>query len=157
MSKSLGNLIMANDLLKTWSPDTLRVYLAQHHYRRAWEYDESELAQADRLAQFLRQAVTAVSGEGAEIQVADLQRLFRQAMDRDLGTPAGLAVLHNLAERILAGVPSGQNLESAQAILRSMGQVFGLQLDVEDPEDLVVTGWNSHLQRFAARAVANRV
>jgi L-cysteine:1D-myo-inositol 2-amino-2-deoxy-alpha-D-glucopyranoside ligase len=154
MSKSLGNLVMVKDLLKTWSPDALRVYLAGHHYRRAWEHDESELQQADRLARKLRAAATAVSGDGAVIDATDLQRNFRQAMDRDLDTVAGLSVLDNLAERIPAGVPSGENLESAQATLRSMASIFGLQLDADEPEALVVTGWDSHLQRFRQPATA---
>ncbi|MGD2178151.1 MAG: cysteine--tRNA ligase, partial [Anaerolineae bacterium] len=36
MSKSLGNLVMVNDLLQDWSPNALRVYLACHHYRQPW-------------------------------------------------------------------------------------------------------------------------
>jgi hypothetical protein len=98
-----------------------------------------------------------VSGEGVEIDATDLQRTFRQVMDRDLDTPAGLSVLDNLGERLLAGVPSGANLETAQAALRSMGQVFGLQLDVEEQEDLVLTGWEAHLQRFTGQPVNTRV
>ena len=43
MSKSLGNLVMVSDLLKTCSPDALRLYLADHHYREPWSYDEGEL------------------------------------------------------------------------------------------------------------------
>ena len=33
MSKSLGNLVWVRELLKTYSPDALRLYLARHHYR----------------------------------------------------------------------------------------------------------------------------
>ncbi len=35
MSKSLGNLVMVADLLYTYSPDALRLYLGSHHYREA--------------------------------------------------------------------------------------------------------------------------
>ena len=53
MSKSLGNLVMVRDLLKQWSPDALRLYLADHHYRSSWSYGEADLraaqARADRL------------------------------------------------------------------------------------------------------------
>ena len=34
MSKSLGNLVMVRELLTDYSPDAVRLYLAQHHYRQ---------------------------------------------------------------------------------------------------------------------------
>jgi cysteinyl-tRNA synthetase len=43
MSKSLGNLVMVRNLLKHWSPDALRLYLGQHHYRLKWNHDPDQL------------------------------------------------------------------------------------------------------------------
>jgi L-cysteine:1D-myo-inositol 2-amino-2-deoxy-alpha-D-glucopyranoside ligase len=34
MSKSLGNMVFVRDLLRSYSPDALRVYLLGHHYRQ---------------------------------------------------------------------------------------------------------------------------
>lgn len=42
MSKSLGNLILVEDLLKNYSPNQIRWLLLSHHYRHPWEYDELE-------------------------------------------------------------------------------------------------------------------
>ncbi len=42
MSKSLGNLILVEDLLKNHSPNQIRWLLLSHHYRHPWEYDELE-------------------------------------------------------------------------------------------------------------------
>jgi L-cysteine:1D-myo-inositol 2-amino-2-deoxy-alpha-D-glucopyranoside ligase len=36
ISKSLGNLIMVQDLLREYSPDAIRLFLAGHHYRQIW-------------------------------------------------------------------------------------------------------------------------
>ena len=149
MSKSLGNLIMVSDLLKTWSPDALRIYLASHHYRMAWEYNPDDVRTADQLAQRLQAASSAPSGAGRNINSTDVQRMFREALDRDLDTPAALTVLDNLAERIATAVASGRNITRAQAALRSMSQVFGLRLGIDAPDEPVATGWDSHLQRFA--------
>ena len=33
MSKSLGNLVLVRDLLRTYSGDAIRHYLVSHHYR----------------------------------------------------------------------------------------------------------------------------
>lgn len=43
MSKSLGNLILVEDLLKQYSPSAIRWLLLSHHYRHPWEYDQEEL------------------------------------------------------------------------------------------------------------------
>src|SRR5690606_17845925 len=62
MSKSLGNLIMIQDLRKSWSADALRLYLANHHYREAWSHNPDELEQAKRLAHGLAAAARAEGG-----------------------------------------------------------------------------------------------
>jgi cysteinyl-tRNA synthetase len=62
MSKSLGNLVMISDLLKTYSPDALRLYLGSHHYRETWSYAEEDLQRFQRLADRFRQAASAASG-----------------------------------------------------------------------------------------------
>src|SRR5919106_115564 len=58
ISKSLGNLIMVQDLLPKYSPDAIRLFLAGHHYRHIWQYDPEELESAQRLAAMLHAAVT---------------------------------------------------------------------------------------------------
>src|SRR5579871_5360763 len=37
MSKSLGNLTLVSDLLKTYTPDAIRITLQNHQYRYPWE------------------------------------------------------------------------------------------------------------------------
>ena len=64
MSKSLGNLVLVRDLLGRYSPDTLRFYLAQHHYRQAWEYDEAEMDQAVHELHKLDRRVKRFGGHG---------------------------------------------------------------------------------------------
>ena len=64
MSKSLGNLVMARDLLKTYSPDTLRLYLGMHHYQIEWSADRGRLGWAARLAERFAQAANCAGGNG---------------------------------------------------------------------------------------------
>ncbi|HNV69705.1 MAG TPA: class I tRNA ligase family protein, partial [Candidatus Ozemobacteraceae bacterium] len=98
MSKSLGNLVMVTDLLKTYSADSVRLYLGQHHYRTAWSYREAELVQAEQLAQKLRAAVLASGGAGPQLDASPSEHAFKLALDQDLDTPKALAVLENLAD-----------------------------------------------------------
>ncbi len=148
MSKSLGNLVMVNDLLEKIAPDALRIYLGQHHYRAPWDFDEKQLPAMTALAQQVSDAAQATSGQGQTLAITPLQAVFGAAMDRDLDTPAALQVLTTVAEAILAAATRGGHIEPAQAHLRAMAQVFGLRLGNAAPEARVVAGWQRHLLRF---------
>jgi L-cysteine:1D-myo-inositol 2-amino-2-deoxy-alpha-D-glucopyranoside ligase len=148
MSKSLGNLVMMRDLLQTWSPDALRLYMGSHHYRKAWSHDEEELQAAGELADRLRAAVKAEGGEGVALDAAATEQAFTAAMEQDLDTPAALAALETLGNDILASAAGGGRVAGAQAALRRMGRVFGLRLDEKAPEGRVARVWQQYLQRF---------
>lgn len=148
MSKSLGNLVMVSDLLSRYTPDALRVCLANHHYREAWEYDEDDLRRASELAGGLRVAAVAPSGAGAMLPIEDMQHAFHEAMEHDLDTPAAVSVLGSLAERIRQSVALEADVGNAQVALRSMSGVLGLQLDAPGPDEWVTTRWNMHLHQL---------
>jgi len=147
MSKSLGNLIMIRDLLKRWSADEIRLYLANHHYRFSWSHNRAELEQAGHLAHRLNQAVTVSGNRGEALDPTDAQALFTKSMNYDLDTPTALLAMNALAGEIIAGAEIGRDVETAQAALRAMCQVFGLSLGVSQ-EGRIRTGWNKHLKRF---------
>lgn len=149
MSKSLGNLIMVRDLLKTWSPDALRLVLGSHHYREIWSLRSGELENAKGLAEKLCSAVCAPGGKGAPLDPAPTLSAFRQAMDSDLDTPTALKVLDNLAQQIFDSSNKGDDVSQAQRALRTIGGIFGLRLDREEPEERVTFNWKRHLNRFA--------
>lgn len=148
MSKSLGNLVMVKDLLQRVTPDALRVYLAQHHYRTVWEFDEKDLVKASMVAQKLRTAAQATSGQGQALDGTPFQAEFARNMDDDLDTPSALQVLVTLAEAILGHAAERQSSSEAQNTLQAMGKVLGLRLGEQTPEERVMTGWQHHLAQF---------
>ncbi len=148
MSKSLGNLVMVRDLLETWSPDALRLYLSRYHYREVWRYDEEALREAAQWAHQFRSAVMADSGRGPALDPASAVAAFTQAMDDDLQTPEALPVLRQLTDDILVAAERGQDVGAAQVALREMSGVFGLRLDAETPDQRVLDGWGAHLRDF---------
>jgi L-cysteine:1D-myo-inositol 2-amino-2-deoxy-alpha-D-glucopyranoside ligase len=145
MSKSLGNLVMVRDLLKDWSPDALRLYLAAYHYRESWNYNVEGLERAERLVQKLRAAAVSVGGGGELLSPAPARTAFREAMDADLRTPVALKALERLADDILLAAGSGRAVRGAQEALDVMGRVFGLRLDSTEPEPRVVREWGRYL------------
>ncbi len=147
MSKSLGNLIWARDLLGQHTPDAVRLLVNVHPYHETWEYDAAELGPADCRAELLLQAATAPSGGAGALALGDVVERFEAAMDDDLNTRDALAVLDGLGESILQASGVGCSVGEAQATLRRLGTVFGLRFG-GTIEPRVQVGWEKHLQRF---------
>ncbi|KAA3648832.1 MAG: cysteine--tRNA ligase [Chloroflexi bacterium] len=148
MSKSLGNLIMMNELLEQVPIDVARIYLAWHHYREAWEYDEVEFKKATQLTEKLHQALTVKSAKSDVFDPTLHIRGFNDAMQNDLDTPAALKALGQFADEILVAAEDGQNVSQAQQELCRCGRVFGMDFGKDNAYPEVVEGWEKHLQRF---------
>jgi L-cysteine:1D-myo-inositol 2-amino-2-deoxy-alpha-D-glucopyranoside ligase len=88
MSKSLGNLVTAGDLVERFGGDAVRLYLLSHHYRQEWEYSEDGLRAAAEAGDRLRARMRGQDGDGA-----DVTDEFRAALEDDLDTPRALAAL----------------------------------------------------------------
>ena len=86
MSKSLGNLVLARDLLKKFSPSAIRWLLLSHHYRAPWEYEEFELEQSEIKVNSIFKVLAGISDD---YELVDTQT-FEEIMDDDLNTPSVL-------------------------------------------------------------------
>lgn len=87
MSKSLGNLVLVEDMLKKYKPDSLRWYLLSHHYRHPWEFMEDELEAVDvRLQKVEAKLNEPDSGNWKEIE---------SMLDDDFDTSEALRYLCN--------------------------------------------------------------
>lgn len=102
MSKSLGNLVFVDRLRTEWDPQSIRLAIIEHHYRREWEWDDTLMPRnAARLAAW--QAASA--GDDGSL-LSDV----RAALDDDLDTPAALALID-------AAAAGGRPVGSAAALL----------------------------------------
>lgn len=91
MSKSLGNSLQVNEILKTVRGIELRWYLGSAHYRSMLEYSPAALEESAinfrRIESFLKRA-TEMIGEKPSLK---LSKEFTDAMNDDLAVPAALA------------------------------------------------------------------
>lgn len=94
MSKSLGNMVFVADLLKKYSANTVRWYLLSHHYRRDWEWNETEFKRAVSDASRFESDSKSAKKSNAE----ELKKKFLAALDNDLDTPTALAILMQIKE-----------------------------------------------------------
>ncbi|NIT61287.1 MAG: cysteine--tRNA ligase [Aliifodinibius sp.] len=150
MSKSIGNLIMVRDLLKDVSPDGLRLYLGQQHYREPWEFNAEGLQESESLAQKLRSAATAAGGllSAPRVEVEEIRSDFISAMNDDLSSPAAVKQLDDLASLILQAAEVDKNVRGAQRLLSELSSIFGLRLHATAPDERVLSQWDEHAQKF---------
>jgi L-cysteine:1D-myo-inositol 2-amino-2-deoxy-alpha-D-glucopyranoside ligase len=139
MSKSLGNLVLVRDLLRTYPGDAIRHFLVSQQYRSEVDFREADLERAADAAALLRRACRrAEELAPAEPALADADRLhpsvaehrsrFLDAMDRDLDTPAAMPELDALASLAL-GAGSPELAAEAGWMVRELGaRILGLRL-----------------------------
>jgi cysteinyl-tRNA synthetase len=91
MSKSLGNSLQVNEILKSVRGIELRWYLGSAHYRSMLEYSPAALEESAinfrRIESFLKRAAEII-GEKPSLK---LSKEFIDAMNDDLAVPAALA------------------------------------------------------------------
>ncbi len=97
MSKSLGNMVFVRSALETTTPQALRLYLLDVHYRRRFDHDEVALARARERAAALASAL----GRGAVGPIARdaATREVIAALDDDLDTRSAIRALERAARR----------------------------------------------------------
>ncbi|HEY7496177.1 MAG TPA: DALR domain-containing protein, partial [Candidatus Tectomicrobia bacterium] len=128
----------------------IRLYLAGHHYRQAWEHDDHSLAAAEGLAQHVRAAAAVTGGlQSAGVLATEaMWAAFIAAIEDDLHTERAIQVLRELADMILTAAQERQHVQQAQHTLYTCGHMLGLCLNATAPEPRVLRGWEAHLARF---------
>ena len=139
MSKSLGNLVLVRDLLRSYPGDAIRHYLVSRHYRSEIDFSETDLERSADAAALLRRAcLRAEELAPADPALADAAKLhpavaahrtrFLAAMDDDLDTPRAMPELAALAG---VALESPDPVLAAQAgwMVRELGaRILGLRL-----------------------------
>ena len=142
MSKSLGNLVLVRDLLRTYPGDAIRHYLVSRHYRSEVDFTEADLVRSADAASRLRHACaraetlapdgrSRADGLGLAPAVAEHRARFLAAMDDDLDTPRAMPELEALAELALSGSDDGVAADAGWMVRELGGRILGLRLATE--------------------------
>ncbi|MGP0629949.1 cysteine--tRNA ligase [Nitrospina sp. 32_T5] len=142
MSKSLGNFFTIRDILKTFHPEVLRLFLLTNHYRGPIDFSDQYLKDAeknlDRFYEFFAQAESKHGGlNGGAAQIPEdtlraqpLMKKFDEAMDDDFNTAVALADLMEELRRLNRQLGEDGTDRDAfhrdAATLRHAGQLLGL-------------------------------
>ncbi|MCC7088674.1 MAG: cysteine--tRNA ligase [Dehalococcoidia bacterium] len=123
MSKSLGNLVLARNLMMTYEPDHLRLYLLSNHLRSDANYHEGDLdALTDRYTRL--KAVATREDAGPAAADGPILRAFREAMDADFNVPEALDVLDEAAHRLQSGPGNATSAAEIRTALATLGFAF---------------------------------
>jgi len=99
MSKSLGNFLMIKDVLKSYHPEAIRLFLLSSHYRSPIDFTEKAMDEADsgldKIYSLLERVETLTGqtpGRESESDGESWKR-FAEAMNDDFNTAKGIGVL----------------------------------------------------------------
>ena len=130
MSKSLGNVILLDQLLKENDTATIRVALLSAHYRQPLNWTSRTLDNASKLAQKIRSSIntTTIPIENTETEITDI-------LSDDLNTPQAFKYLSDLSKS------SKNNLEDSTRLLFSctfLGLDFSADYKRSQPNEVLV-------------------
>ena len=149
MSKSIGNITIVRELLKTTTVEVIRHFLLSAHYRRPLDFNESSLVDSEAALQRVHIALDKAERQARllekrgrkaaspEISLGSLQSKlvtdFEEAMDDDFNTPKAMAAFFDVVRdlnKILDGPEAWRckpdELRSVVEEIRRLGAVLGL-------------------------------
>lgn len=99
MSKSLGNMVLARDIVTKYGQNLLRLYLFSTHYRDDIDYKETCLLEKKRLLEKIYKAHNKSTVETSK-NISKLVEDFSNCLDDDLNSPKSLDILEDICDSI---------------------------------------------------------
>ncbi|PPR34876.1 MAG: Cysteine--tRNA ligase [Alphaproteobacteria bacterium MarineAlpha6_Bin3] len=94
MSKSVGNIILINDILKKYTGETVRLAMLSAHYKQPLNWNEKILIQANKNLENLYDII----GDDKNYKFVPPPKKFFNALLNDLNTPEALKELYELSK-----------------------------------------------------------
>lgn len=130
MSKSLGNIVNAKDLMKEWNPEVIRMFFAQAHYRSPPDFSQKALENTQKgLERIYRLKEKLEEPSKADIEmdennlteaekkylttINEFKQQFEQAMDDDFNTPKAFAVIFDFVNKSNRFLENNEQVDAA--------------------------------------------
>ncbi|MFD2707317.1 cysteine--tRNA ligase [Salibacterium lacus] len=147
MSKSLGNFVLVHDIIQKHSPEVIRFFMLQAHYRSPLNFNEELLESAKNSLERIQTTVNNLkhrreesadfgeSGPWIETAAEHLQR-FISEMDDDFNSANGITVLFDLvktANRYLQEKQTSKEvLRSFLDTIREIGSALDIKVETSE-------------------------
>jgi cysteinyl-tRNA synthetase len=126
MSKSIGNVLLVNDLIKEAPGEAIRLALITAHYRQPLDWSDESLDDARRKLDKLYGALATVYGEEVgDISLTDVPQSVVDALHDDINTPKALAEMFALAKDANNAISSDEKRAAKKALLGA-GAILGI-------------------------------
>jgi len=162
MSKSIGNVLLVHDLIKTIPGEVIRLALLSAHYRQPLDWSGETIESARRMLDRLYGAIRGVAVSADERSAADPPASVIAALEDDLNTPKAMAEIFNLARALNKSTDASERIKITSSLLAAGDLVGLLQSDPEewfagsDDSDLSASDIESLIEkRNEARAEKN--
>ena len=142
MSKSIGNVLLVRDLIKTIPGEVIRLALLSAHYRQPLDWSGETIESAKRMLDRLYGAIRGIEVSADDRANSEPPAAVIAALEDDLNTPKALAKMFNLA-RTLNKTTDGSERSMLAASLFAAGGLVGLLQN--DPEDWFTSSNDSEL------------
>ena len=100
MSKSLGNMILARDLVSKYGQNLLRLYLFSTHYRDEIDYKENDLLNKKTLLEKIYKTNHKISDKTSK-NISNLMTRFFTSFEDDLNSPKALDAFEEICSAVL--------------------------------------------------------
>ena len=136
MSKSLKNFFLVDEVLKKYSPQTIRFFILNASYRQPLDYTENSLEEAKKSLGKLQDTYTALlsvgdnatGSDGMEDACSEAWERLTQAMDDDFSTREAIAVFFELSRtvnrKLADGSLSSAGVDRLVSIYRRFDDLF---------------------------------
>ncbi|MGB5579706.1 MAG: cysteine--tRNA ligase [Woeseia sp.] len=125
MSKSLGNVLLVHELIKTTPGEALRLALLSAHYRQPLDWSDETVGGARRMLDRMYGAVRGIAVSPAERKAAQPAAAVVAALDDDLNTPKAIAEMFSLVRNLNKETDDASRQKLA-AELYACGDLLGL-------------------------------
>ncbi len=131
MSKSLGNVLLVHDMVKTIPGELIRLALLGAHYRQPLDWSDAALEGARNMLDRLYGAVRGIEVSAAERQSAAVPATVIAALEDDINSPKALAEMFAQARQLNKSTDENERHLLAAGLLAG-GDLLGImQIDPE--------------------------
>jgi cysteinyl-tRNA synthetase len=147
MSKSLGNIFTAEEFLKNYGAEVLRLFIYQHHYRSPIDFSEENLCRTEALLSKLYAAKKKAFEVLGSLNPQSLEKVpeIETALYDDFNTAKALGIImKNLREAFKQNTP--ESWKAWAPALKYFSEVYGIL--EKDPNSVIAEIHNRKLKRL---------
>lgn len=148
MSKSLGNFVLVNDIIKQHDPQVIRFFMLTVHYRHPINFSEAllqgakssleRIKNAHQNLEHRKQSSTNLNGKDEEwlTKVEEFKQRFMDEMNDDFNTANAISVLFDITKEanvyLQSSHTSQEVIEAFQKAIVDLAGVLGVQIEEAD-------------------------